>query len=290
MLIEIITNPRSGRGQGPARAAAIAAELVRRGHQPRIHAGRSREDASAWAERAAREADRLVVVGGDGSLSAVIERLPETAPPLVLCPFGTGNVLGSDFGLTGDPLQTVELIENGRVQPLDLGVAGGRRCFMLCGFGFDGEIMRRLEDRRAGTMSKLQYLPLVLRAMRAWDPSPQRVTADGVDLGEFESGFIANVRHYGTSLLRLGPCDYDDGYWELYLLRRASLVCGLRAAIASISGGAQRSPVVEFKRVREVTIRGARPAQVQIDGDYHGLTPVEFRVTGARLRLLVPEE
>ncbi len=288
MQIEIITNPRSGRGQGPARAAAIAAELVRRGHQPRIHAGRSREDATAWAERASAGADRLVVVGGDGSFSAVIEGLPPEPPPVALCPFGTGNVLGTDLGLTGDPMQAVDLLERGRVQPLDLGDTGGRRCFMLCGFGFDGELMRRLEERRQGTMNKLEYVPLVLGTMRGWEPAPQRVVADGEDLGEFEFGFIANVRRYGTSLLRLGPGEYDDGLWELHLLRRASLFGGLRAAFAALTGGAHRSPLIDYRQVREVEIRGERPAPVQIDGDYHGSTPLEFCVSGVRVPLLVP--
>lgn len=288
MLIEIITNPRSGRGQGPARAAAIAAELVRRGHQPRIHAGRDRADAAAWARAAAARADRLVVVGGDGSLSAVVEGLPPDPPPLALCPFGTGNVVGSDLGLSGDPFQTVELLESGRIQLLDAGEAGGRRCIMLCGFGFDGELMRRVEERRSGTMRKLEYLPLILSTLRGWHARPQRVVADGEDLGEHECGFVSNIRRYGTALLRLGPGAYDDGLWELFLIRRASFLNGLRAALAGALGGAQRSDAVLFRRVRVVSVRGERPAQVQVDGDHHGATPLEFRVPGYRVPLLVP--
>jgi diacylglycerol kinase (ATP) len=289
MRIEIITNPRSGRGQGPARAAAIAAELVRRGHRPRIHAGRDRQDAVEWARRAARSAERLVVVGGDGSLSAVLEGLPDEPPPVALCPFGTGNVLGTDLGLTGDPLQTVELLERGRVQPLDLGRVGERRCFMVLGFGFDGEIMRRLEERRSGTMNKLEYVPLVLGTLRGWRPVPQQVVADGRELGEYEFGIIANVRRYGTSALRLGTGSYDDGVWEMFLLRRASLVGGLRAALGAFLHGAHRSRILEHHQVREVQVRGDRPTPVQVDGDHHGPTPLEFRVTGERLPLLVPE-
>ncbi|RMH01163.1 MAG: hypothetical protein D6702_12125 [Planctomycetota bacterium] len=293
MRIEIITNPRSGRGRGPARAAAIAAELVRRGHRPRIHAGRDRDDAARWAAAAAAAAGpdgRLVVVGGDGSLNAVLAGLPERdCPPLALCPLGTGNVLATDLGLTGDPLETVELIERGRVQPLDLGRVGSRRCFMVVGFGFDGELMKRLEQRRRGPMSKLAYLPLVWSTLRGWRPAPQRVVADGEDLGEFHLGFVSNVRHYGTPLLRLAAGARDDGCWELYLLERAHLIHGVRAALAAAVGGAHRSPLVTFRRVRRLEVTGDTPAQVQVDGDHHGATPLEFRVLPWRLPLLAPQ-
>ena len=86
MDIEIITNPNSGRGYGPEKAGSIGSFLARMGHKCRITLGRNREEAINWAKKVSRTADRLVVVGGDGSLSAVLDGLPEEPPPIALAP------------------------------------------------------------------------------------------------------------------------------------------------------------------------------------------------------------
>ncbi len=288
MQVEIITNPSSGRGRAPAHAAAIASELLRRGHSVNVHTGSDRGDAAAWAHAAADRADRLVVVGGDGSLSAVLAGLPDSAPPLALAPLGTGNVLATELGIAGHPEEVLALIEQGRVQHFDVGEdEAGRRAFMVWGFGFDAEIVHRMEDRRRGRMRKIEYLPLVLATVQDWRPIPQRVIADGRELGEFAYGFATNLRSYGTPALRLGPAEYDDGWWEIYLFRRFDLPTGGRAALASLFGRMHRSGAVLHRRVRSVEVRGSDSAPVQVDGDAHGHTPFSFRLSGFRLPVLV---
>ena len=288
MLVEIINNPHSGRGRGPARSAAIANELLRRGHEIRVHQGESREDAARWAGEAAGRADRMIVVGGDGSLSAVLSGLPDSAPPVALSPLGTGNILAQELELPDEPLQIVELVERGRVQRLDICHVNERPSVMVWGFGIDGELMRRAEERRNGTMKKTDYLPLLFSTLRDWEPTPQRVVADGEELGSFDFGFVANIRTYGLPAVRLGPCRYDDGRWEMYLFRKMDIPIGSQAALASLVGRVHRSKHVVFRHVRRVRVEGDEPAPVQVDGDYCGATPVEFTVTDLQLPLLVP--
>ena len=289
MEFDLLTNPRSGKGEGPARAAAIAAELLRRGHGVQLHAGQSAEDAALWAAAAAERSQRLLVVGGDGSLSAALQGLPQGCPPVLLCPLGTGNAMSLELGLPSEPGQLADLAERGRTQKVDIGEANGRRCFMVMGFGMDGEIVRRIEERRSGTMRKTDYLPVILKTLQAWTPEPQRVWIDGEDLGEFDFGIVANVSTYGTWALQLGPCEYDDGLWEVYLVRRADLPGTSVAAGAALLGSLRHAPGVVHRRGREVIVQGTEASPFQVDGDFGGNTPVNFNLPGFQLPLLVPE-
>ncbi len=296
MQIEILANPFSGRGRGPDRAARIAELLSSRGHLVGIHHGRSRQDAMAWAENAAALADRLIVVGGDGTLSSVLNGLSAAAPPLVLSPLGTANLLASELNISRRPEDTVTLVERGAVQKLDLGslqFVGSegpqqQHSFLCLGFGYDGEVMRLMQQQRQGPIHKAQYLKILGDALRSWHPIPHRIEADGHDLGEYCYGVLSGISIYGSPLLRLGRCDLDDGIWELFLFQNLNLLRGGLFALAAAGGQLDRLPDVRRLRVRQVRMEAASPAPLQVDGDFVGHTPLEFHLDGQQVSLLVP--
>ncbi|HEX9793388.1 MAG TPA: diacylglycerol kinase family protein [Planctomycetota bacterium] len=286
MHVAILVNPNSGRGTGPERARRLEALLTARGHQVELHLGASREDAVDWARKA--QADRLVVVGGDGSLNAVLDGLPADCPPLALIPLGTSNLLGAEWRLPRKEEAVADLVETGVVRELDVGQVNQRRTCLVWDFGLGGELMRRMEEGRDGPIKKAQYFPHLCRMMRDWTPRPQRVIADGEDLGEFDYGIVAGVSRYASKVLRLGPGEPADGLWELYLLPEVGYRSGIWFALQALLGRVHKCSNVVVRKVRRVEVRGERPSPIQIDGDFAGHTPVEFELTGFRLPVLVP--
>ena len=299
MDIEIIVNPNSGRGGGPSKAGQIGAELARMGHRCRITLGRNREDATAWANTSSAKADRLVVVGGDGSLSAVIDGLPAKCPPLALAPFGTSNLLANELRIPKRPEGIAALACSSRILQLDTSRVHfqsptsestlNSRSFLAWGFGLDGELMRRMQKKRQGPIHKADYLPLVGRLLQEWQATPQRVIADGKDLGEFEFGIISGMRTYAMKGLRLGKAAYSDGLWELYLFPRFNLSSGSMYVAASAIGKLADAPGVVHCKAKSVRVEGAAPTPIQIDGDYVGNTPVDFSLNEPPLPILLPQ-
>lgn len=295
MQIEILVNPASGRGQGPERARRIAELLSARGHTVGVQTGRDRNDAIDWTSHASRSADRLIIVGGDGSLNAVVNGLAEDSAPLVLSPLGTANMLAHELGITKRPEDTVVLTERGHRQTLDLPTVQfqqGRtpcrqRAFLCLGFGYDGELMRMMHEQRSGPIHKSQYLKIFGEVLRRWKPVPQRIIADGVDHGEYIYGIISGVSIYGSPMVKLGPCDLDDQRWELFLFRDLNLLKGGLMALAAAGGQLEKLPEVRRLRVKEVRIEGERPSPLQVDGDYVGTTPLDFRLDGLQASMLV---
>jgi diacylglycerol kinase family enzyme len=295
MQIEILVNPSSGRGMGPERARRIAELLSSRGHTVGVQTGRNRNDAIDWTTHACRVAERLVIVGGDGSLNAVINGLPRDAPPIVLSPLGTANMLAHELGISKRPEDTVTLVERGYRQALDLPCVSfrdgrarrQRRSFLCLGFGFDGELMRLMHEQRSGPIHKGQYLKIFADVLRTWQPQPQRIIADGQDCGEFVYGLISGVSIYGSPLVRLGQCAHDDGAWELFLFHDINLLRGGLMALAAAGGQLERLPDVRRLQVRHVHIEGASDSPLQVDGDYVGTTPLEFRIDGLQATMLV---
>ena len=295
MQIEILANPVSGRGRGPERAARIAELLSARGHTVGVHIGRSRQDGIQWARNACTMADRLVVVGGDGTFNSVVNGITADSPPIALSPLGTANLMACELSLSHRPEDTVTLVERGERQLVDLPKVSAmdgrakrtRRCFLCLGFGFDGEVMRLMDAQRSGPIHKAQYLKLLGDALRSWTPVPQEILANGQPVGEYSYGIISGISIYGSPLLRLGPCELGDGTWEMFLFRDLNLLKGGLFAMAAAGGQLDKLPDVRRIRVQQVSISGLDPTPLQVDGDYVGNTPLEFRLDGMQVPLLV---
>ena len=300
MRIDFIANPNSGRGLGPRRAGEIASLLARRGHDCRIRLGRNRQDAVNWAKKASKTADRLVVIGGDGSLSAVVDGLSADAPPVVLAPLGTSNMLATELKLPRRPSGTAKLVESEKILQLDTGIVSytdahdsnnthRQRSFLVWDFGLGAELMRRMNEKRNGPIHKADYLPLLGKIAQNWNPTTQRVTADEEYLGEYEFGVISGVRTYGIKAFRLGKAEYTDGFWEIYLFSKINLATISFLAAASATGRLTQIPGVVHRKVKTVQVQGASTSPLQIDGDYVGTTSVEFTLDAPPLSILLPQ-
>jgi|GEM_PF-2338848 diacylglycerol kinase family enzyme len=294
MNIEIIANPNSGSGRGTERAQRIAELCSTRGHEVGIHFSRSRQDVCDWAERAARTAERLVIVGGDGTINAAIDGFSCPPPPIAISPLGTANVLAHVLKISKRPSDTVTLLERGVSQAIDVPIVTlqrddttvSQRSFLCIGFGLDGEIMRIMNEHRSGPIHMAQYIKPLGLALKNWRPCMQTVIADGKEIGDFAYGIVSGVDIYGSPILRLGDCALDDQLWELFLFKDINVLSGGLFALAAASGQLRKHPHVTYLSAKHVIIKGEEAAPVQIDGDFAGYSAVELDFDQSQVPIL----
>lgn len=284
----VLANPVAGRGRGASLADEVARGLEHRGTEVEVHLTRGRGDARARVRCLGAQADLLVSIGGDGTLREVLDGQVDPCVPVAVLPGGTANVLALDLGLPRHVDGLLELIERGRVQPIDVADVDGHLSFLVTGVGFDGRVARELEARRRGPMTKLAYVPAVVAALRGYRAPRLRVELDGERLDEtFGLVLVSNIVHYG-GCLELAGGSLDDGRWQAYLFRDASPLglarAGLRGLVASLPGG----PSCTMHAVRRVRVECDEPVPVQVDGDARGTTPIELILRERRHHILVP--
>src|SRR5258707_13735896 len=92
--------------------------------------------------------ERVVVVGGDGTVCEVASGVAHTQTAVAMIPAGTGNDCCRNLGIPTDALAAANLALDGSVRPVDLGeifTAKGSTHFLnVAGFGFDAEVARRV--------------------------------------------------------------------------------------------------------------------------------------------------
>lgn len=154
-----ILNPVAGTGRGakyfPQLRAVLDAKGVDYGYARSEHPGHAVE---LTRQAVAAGEKRIIAVGGDGTVNEVASALYGTGVVMGILPLGTGNDLARTLGLPTEPLEALDVVLNGQVRPMDAGMAND--CFFInaAGYGFDVDVLQRVEKYKKRLNGMLPYL------------------------------------------------------------------------------------------------------------------------------------
>lgn len=297
--IEMLVNPASGKGRG-ARAGEAAVERLRRlGAEVTVRSGDSAADTRRLAgEAIAARPDALVVVGGDGTLSSVLEQLANRDVPLALVPAGTGNdlarALGLPIGGREAAADAAELALRGCRRSIDLGEAvcpDGRAKFLtVAALGFDARVSERTNRLSWPRGAARYYLALVVELLRL-RPLRFVMSVDGAP-AVVRPGILAavgNTRSYGGGMPMCPDADPSDGLLDLTHVGPIGRLRLLRLFPRLLRAEHLARPEVLSLRASRVEIE-APGLVVYADGERIGTGSVLVGVLPGALRMFVPEE
>jgi diacylglycerol kinase (ATP) len=245
--------------------------------------------------------DRVVAVGGDGTVQEVVNGLmagPEAGrPALGIVPAGSGNDLVRSLGLPIAPLEALPVALGATTRPLDLGQAtrdGGVRYFAAAGgTGFDAQVAFTMSSRRGtwqrgragyflSTLNELRrFRNRELRLSLVTDGGPRDVE------GRFLFVAFANGPYYGGGMQICPDASIDDGLLDLCLVGDISRMGALRELPGIYQAAHVDHPLVEIVRVRELAIDGQDGTLVHLDGEPFGELPVHVSVLAGAVNVAV---
>lgn len=297
--ILIQTNPTSGRGRGPRLAAAVCRELANTGYEPVLHTEPpTRISADQMLDD---RLEAIVVVGGDGTLRDVAERMCELGPPsrwrpLLPVPLGTANLMARHLGFPDSEKQAarraVAALQRGSRRALDAAAINGRLFLLMAGVGVDAWIVHELTRRRRGPISKLSYVRPAFASLRHYRFHPVSVRLDGREVFGPEPAivFIANVPEYGTGFPMLPGARPDDGKLDVLIVpTRSQIRVAATFALAAVRQHV-RLPGAILRHATRVEIESDQPLPVQADGDVAGHTPARIELLPLRLPFIVARD
>ncbi len=248
----------------------------------------------------AAQARCAVVVGGDGTVRAVVARMirdlpPEAIPPLLVVPLGTANLLGMHLGIRWNEANldhlVLDAIRQRQVRTIDTASANGEPFLIVGGVGLDAAVVHELTRIRSGPIrGRHQY---VLPAFRSLTQEPFKsltVTVDGQVLVRQTRGmaFVGNIKEYGTGFPILPHATPDDGLLDVCVIPCQTLNRAIMVFLMAAAGDHLKAEQVRYAKGREIRIESDPPAPVQIDGDAAGFTPVHIRLLPLRVPFIVP--
>ena len=289
--IQVIVNPISGRPGGRTVLEGLCGRMQSAGHDVHVYHTQAPGDARNAAERSVSEgADLIVISGGDGTISQVVDGIEQADIPILVVPSGTANILGKYLGTRLDEEWLWQVFEAGRDVEFDVLQQNGTRFLMVAGAGFDAEAVRRLTQRRRGHISYLSYVSPIWETFWHYRHPNLTVEADG-DLVYEGPGLalVGNLPRYATSLHVFDRALPNDGLLDLCVFRCQRKSSLLYHALNVLLKRHEGTSGVTYQQARHIHIRSDGRVPVQLDGDVAGWLPAEFKLAPEKVRFLVSE-
>jgi len=287
--ILVICNPISGGGRAGGLGVELARLLESGGHAVELYRTGRAGDARERAARVDSDLERIVVVGGDGTINEVLNGLPHPERiPLAQLATGTANLLAHELRLPCTAQAMSRLIGNGSIRRLDLGLAGDRRFLMVTSAGFDAMVTLEAQGQRRGTMSYARWVPSIVRVARRYRPPRLSVQVDDAEPVACGLVIVSNIRNYGGLFTAADLARCDSGHLDICALTRARLPDLVRATFSAWRGGLSSHRGVRYLTGSRIRIRAEDAVPVEVDGDPAGTTPIDISVLPRVVPVVVP--
>jgi len=247
-------------------------------------------DATQLAASVRDDADLVVAVGGDGTVSEVAAGLVGASVPLGIVPAGSTNIVARELGIpSGLPAAVRLLFGPHRIVVRDLGRCGDRIFLHMAGAGLDARFFQRTNRELKRHVGWLAYVPAAAMAL-AEPPSLITVIADETTVvAESPLVIVANGASVVHPAIKLHPAiRSDDGWLDVLLFTGTDPTAVARTIIKFGVGQLDDSPELVVLRARHVSIVALPPVPVQLDGDAVGTTPITIDLLPAAIQLVVP--
>ena len=279
-------SPRGGRGRAAAAAPLVCRVIEGAGHTPVDISGASAEE-SAAAARAAVEsgAERLIAVGGDGTVHLALQGVAGTDAALGIVPVGTGNDYARAFGLFGHSVEEATARALGPARVVDaIGTDRGRWVTFNVTGGFSVDVNVRA-DRLRFPKGPSRYTVATLLTVPGLRHRELVVTVDG-QRGEYRSALfaVANTPTFGGGMAVCPDADPCDGLLDIAVVGPASRTTMLRLLPKVFEGKHVGHPQVHMLRGRTVAIEG-EPMDLVGDGEAIGTVPITLEAVPGAVHL-----
>jgi YegS/Rv2252/BmrU family lipid kinase len=298
----VIVNPKAGSG----RALEAGKRLSKALSDATLIETTREAGAEPMARRARREGvGRLVVVGGDGTISQAVAGLTlseegeplSPGPSLAVLPAGTGGDYRKTFGWSENLNACVErlaktptYVDVGRISvTADDGLRRTTTFANVLSFGLGGLTDRIVESGPKWLGGRAAFYLGAVAAVMSYDAAPLELIADGTKrpVEAFQNVAVCLGKYFGGGMKIAPMAEPSDGWFEVITIGGGRLKALSLSADIYRGKHLEREHVSHF-RAKTLSVRATRPAEVLVDcdGEVPGQLPLEIDLLPRALPLL----
>ena len=298
----LIANPVSGGGKWADAEAEITSLL-----SPFLSLNIQLTSETSSAHQLAQQAvaagcERVIVCGGDGSVTEVASALVGRDIRLGIIPLGTTNALcHALWGLSAKlmPVRSACLnILDGESKAIDTACCNGKLMLLLAGIGFEHQMIAAADRQRKNALGQLAYLDGLWQAVQTNQQQTLTLTLDNKPPQTLTTSslVVANAAPLTTLLAQGGGTpDLTDGKLDVTWLnssQRSSALPGLaELALAGLTGlnPGIASQSCQANRVR-ITRQDGATLHYVIDGEVFSDDTLDILIQPASLHIMLADD
>ena len=230
------------------------------------------------------KADRVIAVGGDGTLKLVAECLLKTDTPIGIIPAGSANGMAKELGIPKEIEEALKVVETGKLQKIHVVQLNDELCIHLSDLGFNAYLVKKfdtLPERGMWGYAKATWHAL-------WNHKRMEVALNikGKTIKSAAAMVaIANATMYGSGLKINPDGKLDDELFEIILVKDYSYLEILKIWFTRLPFNPKK---IEVFQVSEAKISSKHKAHFQVDGEYIGkINVVEAKILPAAITVII---
>lgn len=284
----LVVNTRSRRGAraySEAKRRLTEAGLILEATYPVRHAERLQE---IVREEIARGRKFVIVGGGDGTISSVVDHFAYVSVVLGVLPLGTANSFARTLGIPLDLPGAIDVLVHGEVFDVDLGKINDDYFANGASIGMPAVVGRATPHALKKWLGRGAYLLVGASKFMRYAPCRCIITINGQETSfDALDVRIANGGYQGGVLVA-PDANPDDGKIVVHILTASSKWALAKEWARAALGAPFRAADLEVLKAPELMIDAVPKQDVAVDGEVVTQTPIRVSVGREALILMVP--
>jgi diacylglycerol kinase (ATP) len=233
----------------------------------------------------ASNADRVIAVGGDGTVGLVAKSIAGSKMALGILPAGSANGMAKELNILEDPEEALAVIERGTIKRCDAISINSNTCLHLSDIGLNAQLIKYFDEGKL--RGKLGYARVIIKTLL--NKKKLKVVIKRQNEVISRDAFmvvLANASKYGTGAVINPTGLIDDGMFEVVIVMKLSLIELLKMLFRPRPFNPQN---IEILHAETVSIKTSRKVHFQVDGEYLGrINRIEARILPNFINILLP--
>ena len=233
-------------------------------------------DATRLAQSYKDDENIIYAVGGDGTLSEVLNGVVGTKNKIGIIPAGSGN----DFYRTVKELGKTE-IES------DVGVVNGKYFLNIACVGIDAEVANNVPlMKKKNVKVKNLYTASILYTFTHFKFKQIHFKSQEKDeKGNFTILSICNGRYYGGGYNISPKASLDDNYFDVYYINKLRLPSIINLLLKLKKGKLEQDKRTNHFKTNNITVTSEEPIRFNVDGETIENTKFEIKIIPKAIKI-----
>lgn len=233
-------------------------------------------DATRLAQSYKDDENIIYAVGGDGTLSEVLNGVVGTKNKIGIIPAGSGN----DFYRTVKELGKTE-IES------DVGVVNGKYFLNIACVGIDAEVANNVPlMKKKNIKVKNLYTASILYTFTHFKFKQIHFKSQEKDeKGNFTILSICNGRYYGGGYNISPKASLEDNYFDVYYINKLRLPSIINLLLKLKKGKLEQDKRTNHFKTNNITVTSEEPIRFNVDGETIENTKFEIKIIPKAIKI-----
>jgi diacylglycerol kinase (ATP) len=263
--IWLIVNYKSGKNNATFKQSFE--KLLQNYPHIQVHETQYAKHAALIAENAVNEGiNKVIAVGGDGTINEVAAVLMGSRTQLGIVPKGSGNGLARMLGIAMSPAIALKAAVEKNSQTIDCCILNQIPFFCTAGMGFDAAVAMDFAHRPGRGL--LNYARASMAMLRKYKPIQVQIEHDGTIRNErIYTLTFANAGQYGNNAWIAPKADLTDGLLDVVILKPYPIVLAPAMVLLLFLKKIHLLPQIETIKTNRIKVTANEQLLIHFDGE-----------------------